>query len=187
MLKWLKFNLKYCGRPTWDTGVSPPELNELIGQIEAGRALDLGCGTGTNLLALAEAGWQVTGVEYALPAWLKARRRLRGKPGFKGVRLGSVAAIDTLKPAYDLILDIGCLHSLGSQERRAYRGHVERLLAPGGIYLLYGFLRTDDSIVGIGEDDIRAFASWLRLASRREGLDHGRHPSVWLKFIRAEN
>ncbi len=48
--RWLQFNLRYLGNPPWDTGVSPPELLAIIAEKQPGRALDLGCGTGTNLL-----------------------------------------------------------------------------------------------------------------------------------------
>ena len=60
--RWL-FNLWYFQRPPWDSGISPPELMEFIRSSQPGRALDLGCGTGTNIITLAKNGWQVTGVE----------------------------------------------------------------------------------------------------------------------------
>ncbi|MFQ6101503.1 MAG: class I SAM-dependent methyltransferase [Anaerolineae bacterium] len=60
---WL-FDLQYLlGRSPWDTGVTPPEVVELIasGDFPPGRALDLGCGTGTNGITLARHGWEVVG------------------------------------------------------------------------------------------------------------------------------
>jgi hypothetical protein len=46
------FDLRYLlGQPPWDTKVTPPEVVELVeGEgLPFGRALDLGCGTGTNV------------------------------------------------------------------------------------------------------------------------------------------
>ena len=79
----LWFNLKYLGKPRWDTGISPPELLDFLKDTSPGRALDLGCGTGTNLLTLANTGWEVTGVDLAGLSVIKARRKLR-KSGFRG-------------------------------------------------------------------------------------------------------
>ena len=66
MFRRIYFNLLYLfTRPPWDTGVSPPELYDFIENHEPGRAIDIGCGTGTNVITLAQAGWQVTGVDFA--------------------------------------------------------------------------------------------------------------------------
>ena len=62
MLQRLLYNFWYYFNPPWDTGVTPPEVVEAIEGSKAltpGRALDLGCGTGTNGLYLARHGWEV--------------------------------------------------------------------------------------------------------------------------------
>ncbi|MFJ8225479.1 class I SAM-dependent methyltransferase [Streptomyces griseus] len=54
------------GKPPWDGGVTPPELvavTEGPGALKPGRALELGCGTGTNAVYLARHGWQVVAVD----------------------------------------------------------------------------------------------------------------------------
>ena len=48
MMRKLFFEWRYLvGRAPWDTGVSPPELLSFIDTHTAGRAIDLGCGTGS--------------------------------------------------------------------------------------------------------------------------------------------
>jgi cyclopropane fatty-acyl-phospholipid synthase-like methyltransferase len=181
--RWIMFNMYYLSKPRWDTGVTPPEVLAFLQSHPAGRALDLGCGTGTNLLTLAQAGWRVTGVEFALIAWRKACRRLRDQPNLEGIHLGSVADIDYLQPAYDLILDIGCFHSLPPEDKEKYRRQIERLLAPQGTYLLYGFPKTAERPRGLTDADLAAFQQNLELANRQDGKD-GERPSIWLEFIK---
>src|SRR5438094_6869769 len=53
------------GFTPWDSGVTPPELKELIEGPQArtpAKALDLGCGTGTNALYMTQHGWDVTAI-----------------------------------------------------------------------------------------------------------------------------
>jgi len=60
----------------WDIGPRP-ELVDLVhtGRLSPGRAIDLGCGTGSNAVFLAERGFDVTGIDFAPAAIAKARRR----------------------------------------------------------------------------------------------------------------
>ena len=72
------FTLQYwLKNPPWDTGVTPPELYAYLESNPPGKALDLGCGTGTNVITMAEYGWDVTGVDYIPRAIRIAERKAR--------------------------------------------------------------------------------------------------------------
>jgi hypothetical protein len=43
-------------------------------------------------------------------------------------------------PAYDLAVDIGCLHGLSPERRAGFAAHLIRLTHSGAIFLLYAFL-----------------------------------------------
>jgi len=57
----LFYRLAYrSGTPRWDSTEPRPELTELAKGRVPGRALDLGCGTGSDVLYLASLGWDAT-------------------------------------------------------------------------------------------------------------------------------
>src|SRR5689334_21905005 len=66
MLRRLSFNLWYFRNPPWDSGISPPELLEFIQTHPAGKAIDLGCGTGTNVITLQGKQDYLTQLKYIL-------------------------------------------------------------------------------------------------------------------------
>jgi cyclopropane fatty-acyl-phospholipid synthase-like methyltransferase len=180
---WLSFNLAYLlGRPRWDTQISPPELLHFIESNPPGRALDLGCGTGTNMLTLLTAGWQVMGVDYAWRAIALARRRL-AQAGYKAdLRLGNVLDLHDFSKQFDLVLDIGCFHGLSAEGKISYRHEIQHLLAEGGSWLIFGFRNeSDEGGFGITAGDIAAIAQELHLISKEDSLDNN-HPATWLNF-----
>lgn len=181
-VKWIKFNLRYLGSPPWDSGISPPELIRFINNHQPGRALDLGAGTGTNMLTLARSGWDVEGVEYAFIAARRARRKLE-KEGFTDeIYIKDAARLDFLKNSYDLILDIGCFHTLNHLKKENYRNQVARLLRKGGTLLMYAFLKTDDFQSGLDDADISSLENHFELVDRDDGQDQGKRPSTWMEF-----
>jgi SAM-dependent methyltransferase len=84
------------GRTPWDTGVTPPEVVELVEgktPLPPGRALDLGCGTGNEVAYLARHGWwMATGVDLVQIAIDRAASRIEGLPN-AAVRLGDVTKL----------------------------------------------------------------------------------------------
>src|SRR5512146_2875944 len=114
MLQRLFYEFMYRFRqPPWDTGVTPPEVVSFVegGKVKPGRALDLGCGTGTNSLFLAAHGFQVVGVDYSSKALARARAKaLRDNMHVDFVQ-SDVTRLDFLQEPFDFVLDIGCFHS----------------------------------------------------------------------------
>jgi len=179
--RWLRFNLWYFGQPPWDTQITPPELVEFAASRKPGAALDLGCGTGTNLAYLAARGWQVLGVDYALKAVQAARFRLARLKLSGQVQAGDVTRLDGISGPFDLVLDIGCYHSLPRSGRERYRAALSRLLAPGGSFLLYGHIQSQpEDQIGLAEDELADFARRLRLVRRQDSHDRRGRRAVWI-------
>lgn len=148
-----------------------------------GRALDLGCGTGTNAVYLATHGWDVVGIDFSPKAISLARARATASGLTRGVHflLADVSRPPDLGAPFSLVLDIGCLHSVPAVARESYARVVTHALRAGGTYLLYAFCPPDR--YGIARDEVeRLFAPHLRLDSFAKGT--GR-PSAWYRFARA--
>ena len=178
----LFFRLFYLGTPPWDSGITPPELEEFIEDHPPGRAIDLGCGTGTNAITLAHHGWHVRGIDF-VP---KAVRQGRRKALLAGVNVdlfvGDVTDPKHFKGKYNLILDIGCYHVLTEDQRKPYRENIQRHLAAGGTYLLYAFTSEDPQDSRFTPKDLAAFEGMLRLERREDSTDPGGPASAWLWF-----
>ena len=185
MLRRLNFSLWYFFRPPWDSGISPPELLEFIAQHPPGRAIDLGCGTGTNVITLVQRGWHVTGVDFAPRAISLAQRKLKGAGIKAELHVGDVTRLDGIRGPFDLALDIGCFHGLPSQS--AYLSQLLRLLAPGGCWLMYGRLKTGaaEPSFGLTPESLDLIASsGLELVSRTDGVDKRSRPTAWFLYRR---
>lgn len=183
------FHYWYFRQPPWDTGVSPPELLEFIDTHRPGRAIDIGCGTGTNVVALAKAGWQVTGVDFAPRAIGLARRKIAQAGVQAEVAIEDATRLEGIRGPFDLAFDLGCFHTIPQDGRKRYMEQLDRLLAPNGFWLMYGFLRLDTvhANAGLDEAEIRRISSRLTLLSRRDGFDdNGKKSSVWFLFQKGE-
>lgn len=108
------------------------------------RALDLGCGAGTEAVYLAEQGFQVTALDIS-PHALELARRLAA---LRKVPLATVQAevprTGLAAASFDFINDRSCFHVLepARPQLEAYAREVERLLVPGGILFVRRFGQT---------------------------------------------
>jgi SAM-dependent methyltransferase len=183
--RWLKFNLAYLKHPPWDTQISPPELLAFIKEHPPGRALDLGCGTGTNVITLAKAGWQATGIDFVPSAIAQARRKTVRAKVTCTFRVGDVTRLTPDLYNQNLILDIGCFHGLATPQRTAYLDGVRRALAASAYWLAYVHVvaQPEEGHVGITEADIDQLNEQLTLVKREDGHDVARkRASAWLLY-----
>jgi cyclopropane fatty-acyl-phospholipid synthase-like methyltransferase len=135
MVGKLFFTIRYwLNNPPWDTGITPPEVYEFLKNHSPGRALDLGCGTGTNVLTIASHGWQTTGVDY-IPKAIRTARKKADRIGLGDCAKFLMADVLSYQPQderYDLILDIGCFHSFRNEDVKQYTKNISSLLAARG-------------------------------------------------------
>lgn len=185
LIRRFLFHYWYFGQPPWDTGVSPPELLDFLQNHTPGRAIDIGCGTGTNVITLANAGWTVVGVDFA-PRAIKLAKQKAAQAGVVAEFLVKDATkLDGINGPFDLAFDLGCFHGIPSKGRAKYLEQLQRILAPGGFWLMYSFLKadTDQAGTGLAEWDIDQVLTFLSLIWRRDGVDKkGDRSSAWFLF-----
>ncbi|HSB67251.1 MAG TPA: class I SAM-dependent methyltransferase [Anaerolineales bacterium] len=182
MLRKLFFILAYMRHPIWDTGVSPQELLDFITSHPPGKALDMGCGTGTNVITLAKHGWLVTGVDFTRGAIRVAKQKAQQHQVKVDLQVDDVTHLKNVTGKFDLILDMGCFHSLPEGKRQMYISNVERLLADEGTFLLYTFIQTklDGIGAGVEEADLLYLDQNLHIVHRKNGTERGIRASAWL-------
>ena len=122
---------------------------DLIDLLESGRVdperyprtLDLGCGTGANVVHLASLGFDSWGVDFSQVALRKGEDRAaeaRVKATFIHGDL-TADGIEGVDGPFDLILDFGTLDDLKGGSRRAMASTVTRLSRPGTLFLEFCF------------------------------------------------
>jgi SAM-dependent methyltransferase len=134
------------GLRVWDRGAPVSDLVELVEgspHVPPGRALDIGCGTGTESIYLAEHGWDVTGVDIVPKALAIARRKAAAAGVSPRFVEGDVTRLRDLGvgDGYDLLVDFGCFHTIPPELRDGYVQSVSEAAAPGSTFLLFGFTR----------------------------------------------
>lgn len=193
----LFWDLMYLFKKTpWDTGITPPEIVAMVesGKVPRGaaapRALDLGCGTGTNAIYLAQKGFDVTGIDVSGRAISIARHKTRSAQLADRVRLerGDVTLMRrwVLSSSIDFAFDIGCFHNLKSQARARYAAALTAVLKPGAIYMVYAFEPSGDGR-GVDMGEIaQLFDRDYHLEGLRHGGDRGSRKSAWYTFKKRE-
>lgn len=172
----------YLRRPVWDSGISPPELLTFLETQPPARAIDLGCGTGTNVITLAQKGWRVTGVDF-VPRAVEIARHKAQQAGVKvDLRVGDVTQLDGIVGPFDLALDLGCFHSLSEKGKGEYLRQLTRILAPGGIWFLYAFLASMRTTPGLSPENFEQILACFRLVSYQDGVDRKNRPSSYFLF-----
>ena len=130
-----RWDSRYRGtsRPGWDKGSPSSHLEAAVegGLIKPGRAVVLGCGTGTNAIYLAKKAFDVTAIDIA-PTALNLAQEKAQKADVK-VRwlLADVLAPPEYVETFDFIFDRGCYHGVRRSNAQGYVKTVKRLSHSG--------------------------------------------------------
>jgi 2-polyprenyl-3-methyl-5-hydroxy-6-metoxy-1,4-benzoquinol methylase len=121
------------GETPWDTGHPSTELQRVVREekIKPCRAIELGCGTGTNAVWLAQQGFDVTAVDLSSLAIDQAKARAAQA----GVSVHFVAG-DLLDPPevggpFDFFFDRGCYHVVRRIDVQLFLQTLANITQPG--------------------------------------------------------
>lgn len=185
-----RFEERYqSGEIPWDTGITPPEIEAIVAELPPGRAIDAGCGTGTNVRYLLEHGWQADGVDFIQAAIDTARTKLADFPaGMWGVFCHDVTDLMTcegLRPPYDLAVDIGCGHNIVPAQCDDYVRGMATLLHPGAIMMLYAHYPSETRTGWTPDDVKRLFEPYFDIVDQvlSEDTTNSR-PSGWYRLVK---
>jgi cyclopropane fatty-acyl-phospholipid synthase-like methyltransferase len=123
----------------WDIGRPQPAFVQLAEQgLLSGRVLDVGCGTGEQvMLAAAHGASEAVGIDISPTAIGKAR----GKAAERGIaarfEVGDVLNLSSQERGFSTIVDSGVFHVFSDEDRPRYVASVASALEPGGhLYLM---------------------------------------------------
>jgi SAM-dependent methyltransferase len=142
MMKWL-YNLMYrysfVSIP-WDIGPRA-ELVRLVesGRIQPCRAIDLGSGTASNVIYLAQHGFDVTGVDFTPAAIDLGRERARQAGVEVEFIQDDLTDLQHTDGVYDLLVDYGTLDDIAPSRRHLFVENILPLTHPDTTFVLYCF------------------------------------------------
>src|SRR5258708_6616090 len=134
------WNSVYEGSPPWDIGRPQPDFVRLAeaGKLE-GRVLDVGCGTGEQVMLAASHGAQAMGVDIAELAIERARTKAEQRGINATFEVADVLHLDRLGRQFDVITDSGVFHVFDDAERPVFVSSLRSAARPGGTYYMMCF------------------------------------------------
>src|SRR5438270_14092617 len=101
-----------AGDIPWNTGHPSSELQQVVREegIAPCRAIELGCGTGSNAVWLAEQGFDVTAVDLSATALKHAGQLASDRHARVRFVAADVLDVPDLGGPYDFFFDRGCYH-----------------------------------------------------------------------------
>jgi SAM-dependent methyltransferase len=136
------WDLRYQARfAPWDAGRAPARLRAFLAGRPPARALVPGCGSAHEVGALAEAGWDVLGIDFSAEAIAAAREVL----GPHRDRLLQADFFGELPGApFDLVYERAFLCALPRRLWRAWGERMAQVVVPGGVLAGYFYLDQGD-------------------------------------------
>ena len=134
-----KWNRRYeAGDTPWDMRIPSRELTRVLnaGLIRGRTAFEMGCGTGTNAVFLAEHGFTVTGVDGASLAIDQARQLAAERHVSMELFVGDVSQLPDIGKTFDFVFDRGCYHCVRQTNSAGYLKSLQSITHAGSQYFV---------------------------------------------------
>ncbi len=134
--KWDEHYL--TGEPPWDTGMVSRELQRVIGELgmDPCRLLEIGCGTGTNAIWLAQQGFDVVAIDWSAVAISQAWEKSQNANVKVRFEVADVLNLPYLGEPFEMFFDRGCYHAVRREDPMAYAKAIVPFLAPHALGLV---------------------------------------------------
>jgi len=147
------------GDTPWDSGVPSAELARALdaGLLPGKTVLEIGCGTGTNAIALARRGYRVTAVDLVDLAVRRAREKARNAGVDIDFRVGDATRVD-LGGLYDVLFDRGVYHGIRTSNLPGFLTMLARVTRKGTRWLCLAGNAKEPMVNGppvVSEDEFR--------------------------------
>ncbi len=152
-----------------------PEVMALVPELQARGVrlvLDAGCGAGRHLLPLAQAGFQVLGVDREWSVLRDAKPHLEAvSPSIRLVQ-GDLQNLPAAGGAFDFVLSINVVNHSYARDFAAYCRELDRVLKPGGLVLICASPREALDAVRLPETLELEPGTFVRIATPDGDLVH---------------
>lgn len=162
----------------WFNPEIDPDLDRALTKLnlQAGTALDIGTGPGTQAMALAQRGFKVTGTDLSAAAVSKAEDKAKEK-GLDIIWKQDDILNSKLEEKFDFVFDRGCFHVLPPEQRQDYVLVVDRLIKANGYLFLKCFSHKETREAGpyrFTQEEIKEiFSSKFKVCDVQETVYHG--------------
>jgi SAM-dependent methyltransferase len=179
-------------RLPWDPGRPQPAVVELVERWEIrGSMLEVACGTGDNVLYLAEHGHEAWGIDSGRSAIHRAKDKAAHRRLQAVFQVGDPLQSSNWGVHVDNILDCGLFHTLADGERAQFENAMRQSLRPHGHFFLLCYSDHQPGNVGprrITQKEIhQTFANKWHVnyiyPTRMRSASHPRGAKAWLASL----
>lgn len=126
------------GQLPWDSNLRSRELARVLTEenIAPCRAAELGSGTGTNAIFLAQQKFDVTAFDVSPTAIEMAKRKTEAANVKVDFRVADLIRFDLDLEPFDFLFDRGCFHCARDVSLTSYQDTLKKLSKPGTRYLV---------------------------------------------------
>lgn len=166
-----------------------PMLAFLAGQPK-GRVLEIGCGSGANLWAIAKEGFQADGMDDSTEGLLLCRKMLDLYGVTANLTQGDFHSLPYDDQTFDIVVDIRSMQH--TDRKQEVVDEVYRVLTPNGVFFSYHLAKDstvfqDQFVTMLDEAEARKLLSKFDVTVEKYSREYGGQVANYLAIIATKN